>query len=92
MNGRQTGIWYLYILACRDGTLYTGITNDLTRRIEMHGKGTASKYTRSRRPVRMIHKEACRSLSDALKKEAAVKRLTRSKKEEYLRGHGREVD
>jgi predicted GIY-YIG superfamily endonuclease len=92
MKERGRGVWHLYILACRDGSLYTGVTNDLMRRIEMHGKGTASKYTRSRRPVRMIYEEACKSRSDALKKEALVKGMTRSKKEEYVRSHGEGAD
>ncbi len=80
--------WHLYILACRDGSFYTGITNDLERRMEMHKMGRASKYTRSRQPVRMVHAEACEDRSDALRKEATVKALSRREKEEYVRCHG----
>jgi len=77
--------WSLYILKCGDKTLYTGITVDLPRRLERHRNGTASKYTRSRLPVRMVHHEACRGRSDALKKEHAIKRLSRADKEVYIR-------
>jgi UV DNA damage endonuclease len=92
MKERGEGTWYLYVLACRDGSWYTGITKNLARRIEMHGKGTASKYTRSRLPVRMIYQEACGKRSDALKKEAWVKGMTREEKEEYVRTHGSGAD
>lgn len=88
MKRGKTGAWWLYVLVCRDGSWYTGITNDVGRRLEMHEKGTASKYTRSRRPVRMIYQEPCRNRSEALKKEAAVKRMRKAKKEEYVRCHG----
>jgi predicted GIY-YIG superfamily endonuclease len=76
--------WYLYIIQCSDGTLYTGITNDLDRRLDRHNRGTASRYTRSRRPVRLLHQERCRTKSSALKKEYAVKALSRQEKEEYI--------
>jgi putative endonuclease len=81
--------WYLYILKCGDRTLYTGVTTDVERRLAMHRKGTASKYTRSRLPVRLVHREACEDRADALRKEHAVKKLSRSEKEEYIRSHGR---
>jgi len=80
----QTGRWLLYILHCKDGTYYTGITNDLSRRVQQHNEGTASRYTRSRRPVKVIFQEPCRSKSHALKKEYAVKSLTRKMKEAYI--------
>lgn len=76
--------WCLYILQCSDGTFYTGITNDLVRRLELHNSGTASRYTRSRTPVTLIYKEACRNKSSALKKECRIKALTRKEKEEYI--------
>jgi predicted GIY-YIG superfamily endonuclease len=75
------------VLACNDGTLYTGITNDLVRRIRQHNNGSASRYTRSRRPVRIIYQERCRNHSFALKKEYAMKALTRRDKEIYIRKH-----
>jgi predicted GIY-YIG superfamily endonuclease len=77
--------WLLYVLKCGDGTLYTGITNDLSRRVKQHNEGTASRYTRSRRPIKVIYQEPCRSKSSALKKEYAVKALTRKMKKEYIR-------
>ena len=77
--------WFLYILKCKDNTLYTGITNDLARRVEQHNAGTASRYTRSRGPVKVMHQEPCRNKSFALKKECAIKSLTRQEKEEYIR-------
>ncbi len=76
--------WYLYIIKCCDGTLYTGITNDLGRRIEQHNAGKASKYTRFRVPVRLIYKEACRGKPGALRKELRIKGLSRKEKEEYI--------
>ena len=78
----------LYILKCRDGTLYTGITNDLPRRITQHNKGTASRYTRSRLPVRLMFSEPCRNRSQALKKEYATKQLSRKEKNAYISDHG----
>lgn len=76
--------WYLYIVKCRDGTLYTGITNDLCRRMEQHNDGKASKYTRTRVPVKLIYKEACLNKSSALKKELRIKDLSRQAKVEYV--------
>lgn len=81
--------WYLYVLECSDGTYYTGISNDIPRRVAMHNAGTASRYTRARRPVKIIHRKRCRSRSDALKKEYALKQLTREEKEGYLEKHGK---
>jgi putative endonuclease len=83
------GTWFLYILKCRDRTLYTGVTTDLERRLAMHRKGTASKYTRSRLPVRIVHSEACNGRAEALKKEHAIKKLSRVEKNAYIRDHGR---
>lgn len=77
--------WFLYILKCGDGTLYTGVTLDLDRRVAQHNNGTASRYTRSRLPVRVIHQERCKDRSSALKKEYAMKQLSRTEKEEYIR-------
>jgi predicted GIY-YIG superfamily endonuclease len=80
MAKRSTGTWFVYILRCADGTLYTGITTDLARRTEQHNAGTASRYTRSRCPVKLVYQEPQRSQSLALKREAAIKRLTRRQK------------
>lgn len=82
MPGRR---WVLYIIKCGDGTLYTGITNDVARRVMQHNNGSASRYTRSRLLVKLVYQEPCRSRSQALKKEFAVKALSRKEKEEYIK-------
>lgn len=76
--------WTLYLLRCRDGSLYTGITTDLQRRLIQHQDGSASRYTRSRRPVRIAYREPCAGRSHALKRERAVKALSRSAKERLI--------
>lgn len=80
--------WLLYILRCRDKTLYTGITNDIARRLSLHNKGVAARYTRGRLPVKLVHQEPCKSRSDALKKEHAMKKLTHAEKKAYIKNHG----
>ena len=75
----------VYLLRCRDGSLYTGITNDLARRLAAHRAGKASAYTRSRRPLRLVYREAARDRSAALRREAAIKRLTRKAKLQLIR-------
>ena len=72
--------WFLYILKCRDNTFYTGITTDLDRRLDQHNNGTASRCTRSRLPVVRVYQETCADRSEALKRECAVKKLTREEK------------
>lgn len=74
------GRWCVYILECGDGSLYTGATNDLARRVERHGAGRGAAYTRSRLPVRLVFWERAAGLSEALRREAAVKRLSRPQK------------
>ena len=75
----------VYLLRCGDGSLYTGITNDLARRLAAHRAGKASAYTRSRRPLRLVYREPARDRSAALRREAAIKRLTRKAKLELIR-------
>ena len=77
-------MWYLYILRCGDGTLYTGITTDVARRLEAHRCGKGAKYTRGRGPLELAYQEACSTHSEALKREAAVKRLSRTEKEQLI--------
>ncbi|MGH7608050.1 MAG: GIY-YIG nuclease family protein [Gemmatimonadales bacterium] len=72
--------WTVYLLRCRDGSLYTGITNDLARRVTAHQAGTASAYTRARRPVRLAYLEPATDRSAALRREAAIRRLSRAAK------------
>ena len=71
---------YVYILRCSDGTLYTGWTNDLEKRLAAHNAGTASKYTRSKRPVEMLWHETCSGKTEALRREAEIKKFSRSEK------------
>jgi len=73
--------WLVYLLRCRDGSLYTGITNDLPKRLKAHAAGKASRYTRSRLPVTLAYTEPQRSHSLALKREAAIKKLSRRQKD-----------
>ena len=76
----------MYMLRCRDGSLYTGITNDLPRRLVRHRAGTASAYTRARRPVSLVFQERQPDRSAALRREAAVRRLSRVEKLALVRG------
>ena len=71
---------YVYILECADGTLYTGWTNDLEKRVAAHNAGQGAKYTRSRRPVRLCYYEAFEDKNEALRRECAIKRLAREEK------------
>ena len=73
--------WYLYILRCRDNTLYTGITTDVEKRLEAHRSGKGAKYTRGRAPLELVYRETCGSHSDALKREAEIKKFSRQAKE-----------
>lgn len=74
-------MWYLYILRCGDGTLYTGITTDVEKRLEVHRSGKGAKYTRGRAPLELVYRETCADHSDALKREIAVKKLSRQEKQ-----------
>ena len=76
--------WFVYILRCADGSFYTGITTDLSRRCRQHNDGTASRYTRSRVPTKLVYREGQANRSLALKREAAIKALTRLKKESLI--------
>ena len=72
--------YYVYILRCCDGTLYTGYTDDPERRVKVHNAGKGAKYTRSRLPVELVYREECEDKSAALRREAAIKGLTRADK------------
>ena len=73
-------MWYLYILRCKDDSLYTGITTDVDKRLEAHRAGKGAKYTRGRGPLELVYKEECADHSDALKRELEIKRLPREEK------------
>jgi len=74
-------LWYVYILSCADGSLYTGVTVDLDRRIAQHDAGTGARYTRSHGPVKLVFFEEAESRSAAQVREAAIKKLGRVEKE-----------
>lgn len=80
------GAWYLYVLECRDGTLYCGITTDVARRVKQHEEGKGARYTRGRGPVRLLREWECGGKSEALKAELAFKRLGRGRKLEVIGG------
>ena len=71
---------YTYVLRCADDTLYCGWTNDLAARLDAHNSGKGAKYTRGRGPLELVYSEACGTRGDALRREAAIKRLPRTKK------------
>ncbi len=73
-------MYYVYILECTDGTLYTGWTVDVERRLAEHNQGKGAKYTRSRGPVVLRHREEFASKQEALQREHAIKKLSRKKK------------
>jgi len=77
--------WFVYILRCADGSLYTGITKVVKRRCQQHSAGTASRYTRSRRPIKLVWQETQPNQSSALKREAAIKAMTRKDKLAMIR-------
>ncbi len=76
----MTKTWYLYILECGDGTLYTGITDDVARRLAQHSAGKGAKYTRGRGPLKLVYQETCGTHSDASKREYEVHRMSRQEK------------
>lgn len=77
--------WKLYILRCGDGSLYTGITTDVQKRLAAHRSGKGAKYTRGRGPLELVYSEECGSHSDGLRRELEIKRLTREEKEMLIR-------
>ncbi len=78
--------YWLYILQCGDNTLYTGTTDDVERRLAVHQSGKGAKYTRGRGPLTVVYREACTDRSAALRREAAVKRMTRAEKLSLIAG------
>jgi predicted GIY-YIG superfamily endonuclease len=84
--------WFVYIVRCAGGSLYTGITTEVRRRCRQHNAGTASRYTRSRRPTRLVYQEAQPDRGSALRREAAIKALSRRDKEAIIRIGRRKTD
>ena len=83
-NSSQQTSNYTYILRCADGSLYTGWTNDLEKRIAAHNAGTGGKYTRSHRPVPLVYCETFPTKEEAMKREYAIKQLSREEKEALI--------
>lgn len=81
----ETNKFYFYVLQCADGSFYGGYAVDLERRIEQHNAGKGAKYTRGRTPVKLIYSECFLSKSEAMKAEYRFKKLTRKKKEAFLK-------
>lgn len=79
--------WYVYILECGDGTLYTGITDDVARRLAVHRSGKGAKYTRGRSPLTLRYQEECSSYSQALRREIQIKKLPRNQKLQIIQGY-----
>ena len=73
--------WYVYMVRCRDNSLYTGYTNDPVRRLAVHNSGNGAKYTRSRLPVTLVYQEELPDKIEAQKREWAIKQLTKAQKE-----------
>ena len=84
--------WVVYILECKDGTLYTGITDCLRQRLAAHRSGKGAKYTKGRGPLILRYLEDCEDHSSALKREYAIKRLTKSEKRELCRTAPRSLE
>lgn len=82
---------YVYILKCRDGSLYTGWTNDLERRLREHNAGKGAKYTKSRRPVILVYFEEFVTKEEAMSREYAIKRLRRKEKRKLVESDGNPV-
>lgn len=76
----KRAMWYVYILRCADGTLYTGSTTDVEKRVKTHNSGKGARYTRSRLPVEVVYRESAADRSEALRREAAIKTLSRAEK------------
>ncbi len=77
--------WSVYMVKCKDNTFYTGVSNNIKHRIEQHNLGKGAKYTRARRPIELVYSEQCQDHSIALKRECAIKKLTRSQKKELAK-------
>ena len=81
--------WYLYVVKCRDESLYTGITTDIPRRIKEHNSKKGAFYTMNKTPVKLVYQETMPNQSEARKREASIKRLTRKEKIELIGSENR---
>jgi len=78
--------WFVYLVRCADGTFYAGSTTDVDARARAHNEGRGARYTSGRRPVTVVYREACGTRSAALRREHALKRLTRFEKQDLIAG------
>lgn len=85
-------MWFLYILKCADGTLYTGISNDLSARIQKHEQGQGAKYTKGRGPFKLVYSESFKDRASATRREAEIKKLKKSKKLKLVEGFKTTLD
>ena len=83
-SSSEEDTWFLYIVECNDGKFYTGITKDLSRRLKEHNDGKASRFTRTRTPVRLRYRETCSGRTEALVRECEVKAMSRKAKEKLI--------
>lgn len=84
-TARSSDAWFVYIVRCADGSLYTGIARDVAARIALHDAGKGARYTRGRGPLRLCAKKKCATKGDALRLEHAIKQLPRERKERFAR-------
>lgn len=84
----MTATWWVYMIACRGGKIYTGIAKDPDRRFRLHAAGRGAAFTRMNPPVALIARKACPTHRDAMAEEAALKKLPRAKKEAWAKGQG----
>lgn len=85
MSGESRTKAYTYMVCCSDGTLYTGWTYDLKKRLEAHNAGKGAKYTRSRLPVELVYYEVFDRKEEAMSREVGIKRMTREQKQELIK-------
>ncbi|RJQ33315.1 GIY-YIG nuclease family protein [Candidatus Parcubacteria bacterium] len=86
MKKKATKKYFVYLLRCKDNSLYTGYTNDVEARVEKHNNGEGAKYTKYRRPVKVVYFEEFDSINDAMKREAQIKSWSKTKKEKLIKG------
>jgi len=86
---KRTGKFYVYIVECRDGTYYTGSTNNIEKRIALHNSGRGAKYLRGRTPVKVVYEKGNRCYKDALRAERNIKKLSHKEKLELARIYGK---
>ena len=86
MKFKRKGKFYVYIVECNDETYYTGYTSNIKKRLQLHNTGKGAKYTRDRRPVKLVWNKEYKYFKRAFKKELAIKKLSRKQKEKLVRG------